>query len=221
MQPIIDALHDPGLADSAASVIGIAAANNPKFQSDLLEAAPDIFDTLVKVRDSMQLMGFTTQFTNTRALSARDEYIPRLDCVSRCLCYSLLCYSLLKLLFAFPQMLGHPQWRSAEKGLRCAAALVRNQESLLGRFLEGGGCAAAQKLLTATSAPSRLRALALDLLTDLYPKNELVRAQLQSQDSCRAAVALLQQPDRDVQVGGVLPIPVAFFFLFTCRLMQV
>ena len=50
MQPILDALHQPALAESAADVIGVAAANNPKFQTDLLELAPDIFETLMKVR---------------------------------------------------------------------------------------------------------------------------------------------------------------------------
>lgn len=49
MQPIIDALLEPALADSAASVIGVAAANNAKFQTDLLEVAPHIFDALTKV----------------------------------------------------------------------------------------------------------------------------------------------------------------------------
>ena len=49
MQPIIDALLEPALADSAASVIGVAAGNNAKFQTDLLEVAPHIFDTLTKV----------------------------------------------------------------------------------------------------------------------------------------------------------------------------
>jgi hypothetical protein len=50
MLPILDALRDPALAEHAASVIGVAAANNAKFQTDLLEVAPDIFDTLIKVR---------------------------------------------------------------------------------------------------------------------------------------------------------------------------
>lgn len=103
------------------------------------------------------------------------------------------------------QMMGLQRWRSAEKGLRCAAALVRNQEPLLSRFLDAGGCSAVRKLLTAAAAPSRLRSLALDLLTDLYPKSEQIRAELQSQDSCRAVLALINQPDRDLQVVRVLP----------------
>lgn len=91
-------------------------------------------------------------------------------------------------------------WRSVEKGMRAAAALAGNQAPLLGRFLDAGGAAAAQKLLTDATAPVRLRGRAMELLGDLAPRDARAREQLQSQASCRGIVALLRLPDPDVQV---------------------
>lgn len=90
--------------------------------------------------------------------------------------------------------------------MRSAAALARNQAPLLERFLEAGGAAAVEKLFTDAAAPIRLRARAMELLADLAPQDERVKAQLQTESSCRGIVALLRQADRDVQVGGPLPL---------------
>jgi hypothetical protein len=73
-----------------------------------------------------------------------------------------------------------PNWRSVEKGTRSAAALARNQAPLLERFLEAGGAAAVEKLFTDAAAPIRLRARAMELLADLAPQDERVKAQLQT-----------------------------------------
>ena len=74
MRPILDALHEPALAEHAATVIGVAAANNVKFQTDLLGEEPHIFDTLIKVRDcSPPVVCCSVPFLAFRMYPARHQ----------------------------------------------------------------------------------------------------------------------------------------------------